>query len=102
MKNPEDSQDADPFTLENTFPESAAVFTFRVPSFELARKAGIVVLDTNALLLPYRVGNDSLKKIRSTLPQLVTSYGQTTSQLLLWVSRQIAPFGSKDSFIDSL
>lgn len=60
----------DPFVRHRVFPEAEHVFTFAPVAIEEALRDGIVVLDTNALLVPYSAGPASIKQIKRTYTQL--------------------------------
>lgn len=60
----------DPLVRVRTFPEPDKVFDFVPVPLEEALRDGLVVVDTNVLLLPYTVGQASLQQIRKTFEQL--------------------------------
>lgn len=60
----------DPFVRDRVFPEAEQVFTFAPVSIEEGLRDGIVVMDTNALLVPYNAGQASIKQIKRTYTHL--------------------------------
>jgi predicted nucleic acid-binding protein len=61
----------DPFILEATFPDSAAIFTFKPkPVTEVVEK-GLIFLDTNVLLAPYQASQEQLNELGSVYEKLV-------------------------------
>jgi rRNA-processing protein FCF1 len=63
----------DVFIANAVFPEAEAVFSAHVKSPADLKDDAIVVLDTNALLVPYGIGRESLDQIRQTYKSLVAS-----------------------------
>lgn len=61
----------DLFVTRSLFPNAAAVFTSPPASLSEAKDAACVVLDTNALLVPYGIGGQSLSAIESTYRRLI-------------------------------
>jgi len=59
------------FRLDTIFPEPEAIFSFAPRSLDAIKGDGLVVVDTNALLLPYRTDPSSLKAIESTYAELI-------------------------------
>lgn len=53
----------DMFVLSRVFPDPTSVFTRKSVTLNVAWSDCLFVLDTNVLLLPYRAGTESLKKI---------------------------------------
>ena len=77
MTTPEDADSctdglrkgADPFNLENVFPSTAGLFlSYRVGSGADANV--LVAFDTNALLLPYKLGKDDLSALADVYHKL--------------------------------
>lgn len=60
----------DPLVQQRIFPEPSEVFDFAPVTLETALKDGVVVIDTNVLLIPYTTGKASLDQIRSTYERL--------------------------------
>lgn len=77
----------DIFVANSIFPEVAPIFSTYIKSPEAVRNSAIVVLDTNALLVPYNIGKESVSQIRITYKKLVE-----TSQLIIpgQVAREFA------------
>lgn len=63
----------DIFIADAVFPEAEAVFTARIKPLADLKDEAAVVLDTNALLVPYGIGKESLEQIRRTYEELVAS-----------------------------
>jgi hypothetical protein len=63
----------DAFVLSHVFPEPASVFTRNPATLDAAWSDCLFVLDTNVLLLPYRAGTESLKKIGEIYKSLIKS-----------------------------
>jgi hypothetical protein len=61
----------DPLVRQRLFPDAAQVFAFAPVGLAEALKQGIVVVDTNVLLVPYTTGRASLEQIRLTYERLV-------------------------------
>ena len=61
----------DPFITYSVFPDARSVFALRLKPLEEAKESAIVVLDTNALLVPYSIGKESLDQIGATYRYLV-------------------------------
>jgi hypothetical protein len=63
---------SDPLVRQRLFPDAAEIFAFAPASLAQALEHGIVVVDTNVLLVPYTTGPASLEQIRQTYEKLVT------------------------------
>jgi rRNA-processing protein FCF1 len=63
----------DIFILNSTYPEAEAIFTSRPKSLDELKSECLIVLDTNALLVPYNIGKESLEQIQKTYKALVIS-----------------------------
>jgi hypothetical protein len=63
----------DPHALSSTYPDASAIFSFRSKELSEVKASALVVLDTNALLVPYRTGRSSLDEIRKIYGKLVKS-----------------------------
>ena len=66
-----DKNKLDPFIAEAIYPDPGAIFTARYKSVEEIKNTCMIVLDTNALLVPYAIGKDSLQQIRYTYEKLI-------------------------------
>jgi rRNA-processing protein FCF1 len=62
----------DPLVRQRLFPDAVEIFAFAPASLAQALENGIVVVDTNVLLVPYTTGPASLEQIRRTYETLVT------------------------------
>jgi len=51
------------FILNELYPEVKNLFDPRIPSLDLMKSSCIVVLDTNVLLVPYKISSESLNNI---------------------------------------
>ena len=60
----------DPLVRNRTYPEPYNVFAFVPVDLTEALGNGLVAIDTNALVLPFGTGANSLKEIRSVYAQL--------------------------------
>ena len=60
----------DPFIANDIYPEPGQVFQTSVRSVEQIKDECIVVFDTNALLVPYAIGKESLEEIGKTYRKL--------------------------------
>jgi hypothetical protein len=60
----------DPLVRQRIFPEPVEVFDFAPVTLSNALKDGLVVIDTNVLLVPYTTGKASLEQIRSGYKRL--------------------------------
>lgn len=60
----------DPLARQRAFPDAKEIFTFTPISFETALAEGLIVLDTNVLLVPYGTGKASIEQIRTTYRRL--------------------------------
>jgi rRNA-processing protein FCF1 len=68
---PQDKYDI--FIANEIYPDAEALFQFHLKSSNEIKDECYVVIDTNALLVPYTVSKTSLQVIRSTYLQLVNS-----------------------------
>lgn len=66
------SSDSEPdsFAYLRRFPDALDLFRFHAPSLEGVFASAVVVLDTNALLVPYKVGRSSLSEVARVLKLL--------------------------------
>lgn len=69
-KKPKESSDV--FIAQQVFPDAEAVFTARLKSVNQVKRECLIVLDTNALLVPYTVSKESLDQIRQTYSRLIS------------------------------
>src|SRR6185312_6533609 len=69
-KRPEKESTFDPLVRNRTYPEPHNVFAFVPVKLKEALRDGVVAIDTNALVLPYGTGANSLKEIRTVYAQL--------------------------------
>ena len=58
----------DPLVRQRIFPEPAEVFDFAPVTLATALKDGLVVIDTNVLLIPYTTGKASLEQNSQHVP----------------------------------
>lgn len=63
----------DPLIRHRLFPDPAQIFSFVPVDLKAALADGIVVVDTNVLLVPYMTGRASLEQIRITYERLTTA-----------------------------
>ena len=73
----------DIFIAESIYPDVQPIFTAKYKPLEEIKEDCLVVLDTNALLVPYLIGRDSLQQIRMT-------YSKLASEKRLLVPGQVA------------
>jgi hypothetical protein len=62
------------FHRQEIFPEAEAIFSFRPKSLEDIVDDCLVVVDTNALLVPYTISKESLEQIRDTYRRIVSQH----------------------------
>lgn len=62
----DNKKDLDLFIANSVYPEAEPIFTIRPKSLEEVKVDCFVVLDTNALLVPYTTSKESLEQIRNT------------------------------------
>ena len=62
----------DIFIANSIYPQAEQIFSFHPKTLDEIKKDCYVVVDTNALLVPYNTGKDSLQQIDHTYRQLVT------------------------------
>lgn len=60
----------DPLVRQRMFPDAAQIFEFAPTHVDDALRDGIVVVDTNVLVVPYTTGRASLEQIRRTYERL--------------------------------
>jgi hypothetical protein len=65
-------KDVDIFIASSTYPDAQSLFTTRLKPLEEIKSDCIVVLDTNALLVPYTTSKEGLEQIRRTYKALVS------------------------------
>jgi PIN like domain len=61
---------SDPLVRQRVFPNASEIFKFAPVNLGGALRDGIVVVDTNVLLIPYTTGRASLEQIRRTYDHL--------------------------------
>lgn len=59
------------FILHDIYPDIKSVFSRKLKSIDEIKGDCLVVLDTNALLVPYNIGQESLDQIKQTYKKLV-------------------------------
>lgn len=71
--SPKDEKAAnlDAYVLEGLYPEAASVFTWQPEPLEKIKDHCVVVLDTNALVVPYTVNPKNLQQIGDTYRKLL-------------------------------
>lgn len=79
----DDKPEFDPFISNRVFPDAKAVFSRKTKPVGDVKDDALIVLDTNALLVPYTVGKEGLDKIRDT-------YAAIKDQNRLYVPGQVA------------
>src|SRR4028118_854155 len=86
-KKKENQASYDIFIANSIFPDAESVFTTYIKPLKEIKNTALVVLDTNALLVPYSIGTNSLSQIKETYRKLVK-----TEQLLVpgQVAREFA------------
>lgn len=67
----ENKTGADSLISNSVYPEGSPIFTFRLKPLEEIKDDCFVVIDTNALLVPYTTSQDSLEQIGKTCRLLV-------------------------------
>jgi hypothetical protein len=65
------SEQVDHFLAYKIYPDASTLFNTGTPNFQAVKDSCHVVLDTNALLLPYNTGATSLESIRKVFAQLI-------------------------------
>ena len=63
----------DPFISTQIFPDAVSLFEFQLRTLEEIKPECHIVIDTNALLVPYRVEKRNLAEIRETYRRVVES-----------------------------
>jgi hypothetical protein len=71
MANETKPIDTDPHALSTTYPEPAEIFRFQLDSIDTIKESALFVIDTNALLVPYRTGRSSIEEIGKVYRSLV-------------------------------
>lgn len=77
------SDEFDIFIKNEIFPEAEKIFSFSLSPLQEIKDVCIVVLDTNALLVPYNTGQKSLSEIKATYTNLI-------KQKRLYIPGQVA------------
>ena len=70
-KKPIDTELA--FSLEETFPDAEGIFFGGFESLTACASDAIIVLDTNVLLMPYSLGNQSILEIKKVYEKLIST-----------------------------
>jgi hypothetical protein len=65
------SSECDVFIAQSIFPDASAVFTSRPGPLVEAKDTAQIVLDTNALLVPYGIGAQTLSEVEQTYRRLI-------------------------------
>jgi rRNA-processing protein FCF1 len=65
------NESADIFLKRKLFPDSAGIFSFQPKTLDEIKTGCCFVLDTNELLLPYKVGSHDLEEIRKVYRRLL-------------------------------
>jgi len=65
------SEQHDIFIAHSVFPDASAVFTSRPGSLSEVKDKACIVLDTNALLVPYGIGAQTLAEVEATYRKLI-------------------------------
>ncbi|MEL6440103.1 MAG: PIN domain-containing protein [Cyanobacteria bacterium J06621_8] len=60
----------DMFMANTVFPEAESIFSINNQPLGTIKAQALIVLDTNALLVPYNIGKESLNQIETTYKQL--------------------------------
>jgi PIN like domain len=66
-----EKENFDIFIANSIYPEASSIFTTHLRSLEAIKDDCYIILDTNALLVPYTISKDSLNQIRQTYQNLV-------------------------------
>lgn len=74
MSVEDNKKDADLFIANSTYPEAEPIFTARLKPLDDIKSDCFVVLDTNALLVPYTTSKESLEQIRRTCKVLANEH----------------------------
>lgn len=72
MKENDDKRNFDIFIANSVYPDAESIFTARIKPLEDIKDDCFVVLDTNALLVPYTISPKSLEEIQKTYKNLVS------------------------------
>lgn len=70
-KKKENHSSFDIFIANSIFPDAEPLFATYIKSLEEIKNTALVILDTNALLVPYSIGKESLSQIKETYKKLV-------------------------------
>jgi rRNA-processing protein FCF1 len=62
-----------PTVLNTIYPDASAIFSFGPARLAEIIDNGMIVLDTNALLVPYKTGRASLDEIKKTFTKLISA-----------------------------
>lgn len=61
------------FHLAELFPDAQSVFSLSLPQIDTVKDTALVVLDTNALVIPYTIQKKSLDEIKTAYERLIES-----------------------------
>ncbi|PWI49502.1 hypothetical protein CEE45_01540 [Candidatus Heimdallarchaeota archaeon B3_Heim] len=70
-KNPSNNEKKEIFSLKSIFPQAHEVFSINLESLDKLKDSCLFVLDTNALLVPYKIKQESLDQIEQTFRCLI-------------------------------
>jgi hypothetical protein len=71
IKMDKQNNQGDDFNPKALYPEAQPIFGFKLEHIEGVKDEALIVLDTNALLVPYTVGKQSLEEIEKTYRSLI-------------------------------
>jgi len=71
MSEKKQSQEQVVFALEEAFPDADGIFTSVFKKLNDSYEEALIVFDTNVLLLPYSMGNESLEQLRLLYKRLI-------------------------------
>ncbi|MBW4489455.1 MAG: DUF4935 domain-containing protein [Trichocoleus desertorum ATA4-8-CV12] len=71
MSQKKEDNDFDIFIANSIFPEANSIFTLNIKSLKEIKDYCYIVVDTNALLIPYTTGKQSLEQIKNIYRSLV-------------------------------
>ena len=69
-KKKENQTSFDIFIANSIFPDAESLFATYIKPLEAIKNTALVILDTNALLVPYSIGKESLTQIKETYKKL--------------------------------
>jgi rRNA-processing protein FCF1 len=71
MADKKEQEPKDLFSIRESYPDAESIFAFLPKPLDEIKDDCYVVMDTNALLVPYTAGRDSLEQIRKTLQGII-------------------------------